>query len=193
MEAAGATVVDDVSLVDPDRLESARVVGHEFERDFDRYLAERPATPVDSLRELAESGTVAESVERRLLEGAILDTDVDALETDPDYLRSLADREVLRTDAIAGLVEADLDAVVYPPSAVLPVEIPEHQPFSEMRCALAAHTGLPAIVVPAGFAGDGLPVGVELLGRPFAEPRLFELAAGYEATADHRHPPADFE
>ena len=193
MEAAGATVVDDVSLVDPDRLESARVVGDEFERDFDRYLAEHAATPVDSLRELAESGTVAESVERRLLDGDILDTDVDALETDPDYLRSLADREALRTDAIAGLVEADLDAVVYPPSAVLPVEIPEHQPFSEMRCALAAHTGLPSIVVPAGFAGDDIPVGLELLGRPFAEPRLFELAAGYEAAADHRHPPAGFE
>ena len=193
MEAAGATVVDDVSLVDPDRLESARVVGDEFERDFDRYLAERPATPVDSLRELAESGTVAESVERRLLDGDILDTDVDTLETNPAYLQSLADREALRTEAIAGLVDADLDAVVYPPSAVLPVEIPEHQPFSEMRCELAAHTGLPAIVVPAGFAGDDIPVGLELLGRPFDEPRLFELAAGYEAAADHRRPPADFE
>ena len=192
MEAAGATVVDDVSLVDPDRLESARVVGDEFERDFNRYLAEHAATPVDSLRELVESGTIAESVERRLLDGAILGTDVDTLERDPDYLRSLADREVLRTEAIAGLVEADLDAVAYPPSAVLPVDIPDHQPFSEMRCALAAHTGLPAIVVPAGFAGDELPVGLELLGRPFDEPRLFEIAAGYEAAADHRRPPTGF-
>ena len=193
METAGATVVDDVSLVDADRLESARVVTAEFERDVDRYLAERPGTPVDSLRELAQSGTVAESVERRLLEGGILDADVDALETDPDYLRSLADREVLRTEAIAGLVEADLDAVVYPPSAVLPVELPDHQPFTEMRCELAAHTGMPAIVVPAGFAGDGLPVGLELLGRPFDEPRLLELAAGYEAASDHRRPPPAFE
>ena len=61
-----------------------------------------------------------------------------------------------------------------------------------MNCELAAHTGLPAVVVPAGFTDDGLPVGVELLGRAFAEPRLFELASGFEASTDHRRPPDGF-
>jgi Asp-tRNA(Asn)/Glu-tRNA(Gln) amidotransferase A subunit family amidase len=72
------------------------------------------------------------------------------------------------------------------------VAIPENQPFAEMNCELAAHTGLPAIVVPAGFTSAGLPVGVELLGRAFDERRLFELAYAFERATGHRRPPERF-
>jgi hypothetical protein len=75
-------------------------------------------------------------------------------------------------------------------------------------------SGLPSIVVPAGFtrvvydrvpdpsdpngsrlAGPTpaqLPVAMEFLGRPFAEPQLFEIAAAYERGTRHRRPPAGF-
>lgn len=197
LAASGATLVDPVDVVDAELLDSARVVSKEFKRDFDAYLAGREDTPVDSLRELVESGTMAPSVEERVLEGGILDVDVDGLEDDLDYQRALARREVIRTETVDRLVADDLDALLYPPSTALPVEIPEHQPFSEMRCELAAHTGLPSIVLRAGFAsvgddGEELPVGFELLGRPFDEPRLFELAYSYEQAADHRRPPERF-
>ena len=42
---------------------------------------------------------------------------------------------------------------------------------------------MPAIVVPAGFDPDGLPVGVELLGAAFAEPELITL--GYALEQPH--------
>jgi Asp-tRNA(Asn)/Glu-tRNA(Gln) amidotransferase A subunit family amidase len=59
-----------------------------------------------------------------------------------------------------------------------------------MRCELAAHTGMPAITLPAGFTEAGLPVGVELLGRKFAEPRLLEMGYAFEqATENRREPP----
>ena len=44
----------------------------------------------------------------------------------------------------------------------------------------------------AGFTDEGLPVGVELLGRAFSEPRLFELAYSYERATSHRRPPEGF-
>ena len=52
-------------------------------------------------------------------------------------------------------------------------------------------SGLPAITVPAGFAVDAMPVGVELLGRAFGEPGLIALAYAFEQ-ATHHHRPPDF-
>ena len=45
---------------------------------------------------------------------------------------------------------------------------------------LANVTGVPALVLPAGLDADGLPVGVQLLGRPGAEAALFAVAAVVE-------------
>lgn len=55
------------------------------------------------------------------------------------------------------------------------------------------HTGQPAAAVPAGFASDGLPLSVQLVGRPDDEPTLLSLAAQMEAErpwADRRPPHA---
>jgi Asp-tRNA(Asn)/Glu-tRNA(Gln) amidotransferase A subunit family amidase len=75
---------------------------------------------------------------------------------------------------------------------VPPVTIPDNRPFAELNCDLTAHTGLPAIVVPAGFTPAELPVGVELLGRAFDGQRLFELANAFEQATGHRRPPDRF-
>jgi hypothetical protein len=50
-------------------------------------------------------------------------------------------------------------------------------------------TGLPALAIPAGFTPRGLPVGLELLGAAFAEPRLLALGHGWEQLAKPRQPP----
>jgi Asp-tRNA(Asn)/Glu-tRNA(Gln) amidotransferase A subunit family amidase len=193
MEAAGATVVDPVEVVDQTSLESARVLEYEFARDFDAYLDELDdAAPHDSLAAVVATGELHPSVQARFEDAAILDTDIDALDENTGYLRSLRRREAIRDAALARMAADDLDALLYPPSRVPPVEIPDNQPFEELNCELAAHTGLPSIVVPAGFTSTGLPVGVELLGRRFAEPRLFELAYAFEGVTDHRRPPDGF-
>ena len=192
MRAAGATLVDPVEVEDLEVLESARVLEYEFARDFDAYLSTLDDPPYDSLAAIVESGEVAEAVAERIRESEILDVDYGRLDENLGYLRRLDRRRQLRVDTERRMVEADLDALLYPPSAVPPVRISEHQPFAEMRCELAAHTGLPAVVVPAGYTDEGLPVGVELLGREFAEPRLLELAYAYEQATGHRHPPEGF-
>jgi aspartyl-tRNA(Asn)/glutamyl-tRNA(Gln) amidotransferase subunit A len=52
-------------------------------------------------------------------------------------------------------------------------------------------TGLPALTVPCGFSPDGFPIGVQLMGRPFAEATLFRAALAYERNHDwiDRSPP----
>jgi aspartyl-tRNA(Asn)/glutamyl-tRNA(Gln) amidotransferase subunit A len=50
--------------------------------------------------------------------------------------------------------------------------------------------GLPALSLPAGFSGDGLPLGVQLLGRPGEEATLLALGRAFQdATGHHRREP----
>jgi len=187
--AAGATTVD---VEGTDFHEDARVLPFEFRRDLEAYLAELPDPPHETLAGILDTGLVAGPVAERIREAGILDVDVAGLEGNVAYLQRLVRRRRNREATLARMADDDLDALLYPPSTIPPVEIPAHQPFAELNCELAAHTGLPAIVVPAGFTDDGLPVGIELLGRAFAEPRLFQLAYGFEQTADRRRPPERF-
>ncbi|MCA9540380.1 MAG: amidase [Myxococcales bacterium] len=50
-------------------------------------------------------------------------------------------------------------------------------------------TGLPAISVPAGYDPRGLPIGVQFIGRPWAESTLLRLAATLEPLLERRRPP----
>jgi aspartyl-tRNA(Asn)/glutamyl-tRNA(Gln) amidotransferase subunit A len=42
------------------------------------------------------------------------------------------------------------------------------------------YLGLPALSIPCGFTGNGLPVGFQLVGRPFSEAALFRIGRAYE-------------
>lgn len=192
MSAAGATIVDSVGMIDADYLDAARVLQYEFKRDLNQYLDRLDASAPDSLEAMVETGKITPSVEERITEGPILEMDVERLDENLEYLQALDRRRHIEIDIVQRMVEHDLDALLYPPSRIPPVERPAHQPFEEFPCELSAHTGLPSIVLQAGFTDDGLPVGVELLGRRFDEARLFELAYAYEQASDHRRPPDGF-
>ena len=53
--------------------------------------------------------------------------------------------------------------------------------------------GLPGMSIPAGFASDGLPVGLQLVGRYFDEARLLNVAHRYQQVSDwHKRMPEGF-
>ncbi len=114
------------------------------------------------------------------------------------------------------MAEQQLDALVAPMSTVPPRKLlAPREPASNGRTAIGwsmfGQQGFPVITVPAGFTtavwdrervgGETrligplparLPVGVDFIARPFAEPLLFRIAAAYEAATKHRRPPEDF-
>jgi aspartyl-tRNA(Asn)/glutamyl-tRNA(Gln) amidotransferase subunit A len=49
---------------------------------------------------------------------------------------------------------------------------------------LASLTGLPSLSIPAGFSREGLPAGVQLVGRAFGEPTLLRLGHAYQQATD---------
>ena len=56
---------------------------------------------------------------------------------------------------------------------------------------IASLTGLPALNVPCGFDADGMPIGMQLIGRPFDEATLFRMGNAFQmASAFHLRAPS---
>jgi amidase len=95
------------------------------------------------------------------------------------------------------MADSNLDAFAYPAVDRTIPPISEKMTMGWWNGIVAAVTGIPAIVVPAGFseptaaAPKPFPVGIELMAGPWAEPTLFELAYSYEQAIHHRKPPSD--
>lgn len=182
MKAHGAEVVD-VALPGVDSLvRRAGVIELEFRFDLKDYLAGVPSAPVHSLDEILERGLYDEA-----LAGSLRRRDTVSTPDSPIYRAALARRDTLRALIVQTLDERHLDALVYPTMQRKAALLGE--PARGSTCQLSAHTGLPALAMPAGFTDDGLPVAVELLGRPLADARLVALAYAYEQAMHPRRPP----
>jgi aspartyl-tRNA(Asn)/glutamyl-tRNA(Gln) amidotransferase subunit A len=58
------------------------------------------------------------------------------------------------------------------------------------HCLLANVVGIPSLSVPVGFSRNGLPIGMQLMGRPFTEAVLLNIGTAYQAvTAWHAMQP----
>jgi aspartyl-tRNA(Asn)/glutamyl-tRNA(Gln) amidotransferase subunit A len=87
------------------------------------------------------------------------------------------------------------DALVTPTSPIVPFKLGEKledpmQMYLSDICTLPVNiAGIPAISIPAGFA-DNLPIGMQIMGKPFSEEILLRIAFAYEqATNWHKRKP----
>lgn len=160
----------------------SRASTYEFELAFDAYLRRRgPDTPVRSLRELIATGKYLKQLDGQF-RTAMRERPLDF---DQQYLARLENRLTVRRVLVELMDRWQVDALVYPFKSLTapPLGTGDRGPRDN---PISAITGLPAIVVPAGVAADGLPISIEILGRPFSERRLVELAHAYEHATKHR-------
>jgi len=104
------------------------------------------------------------------------------------YIKALKIRTLIRRDFEKAL--KDVDVIVGPTMPLLPFNIGEKidDPLKLYMCDIltvpANLTGCPAISIPCGFK-NGLPVGMQIIGRPFDEDTVLKVAYAFEQSTDY--------
>jgi Asp-tRNA(Asn)/Glu-tRNA(Gln) amidotransferase A subunit family amidase len=194
LEKQGAVIVrvEDPSL-DTNTLNAKfRLNEPEFKTALNGYLREQGSrVPVHSLAEIIASGNYHKPTLEKFFATA------ESYEDGPnsaDYKDRRMRMDEVKIEVANLMAKNQLDALVYPHQKCL--VLPIGATFQKERNGIiAALAGFPAIEVPAGFskptpdAPIGVPVGMELLGRAWAEPELLKLAFGFEQATHLRKPP----
>jgi aspartyl-tRNA(Asn)/glutamyl-tRNA(Gln) amidotransferase subunit A len=110
------------------------------------------------------------------------------------YLEARHQLDVLRREIRK--VFANLDLLILPTVVSPPVTIAQGANptiVNPRNTASFSVLGLPALSVPCGFTSDGLPIGLQIVGAPFAESTVLALAHAYERETEwhKRHPKLD--
>ena len=192
LESLGATLIDPVDIENLSLPGEISGDHYEFESAINSYLSELPDAPYEPLGSILLSGKVAPWHSPIMMQAMGKTTD------DPGHLHFLHKREELRLSVLRAMADASLDAIVYPtfshqPALIGPDVLTSPDPDDDYGWGdnreLSPSIGFPALTVPAGFTSDGLPVGLELLGRPFTEAMLLAFGYSYEQATQHRRPP----
>lgn len=182
MESLGATVVDVAIPGIDELLANTGLIDFEFKFDLMDHLAGIPEAPVASLEDIMKAGLHHEALDRtfrRRNERAVRDS--------PELAETMERRRALKEAVLELMDREDLDALAYPTMRQETALIGAAP--AGATCFLSAHTGLPALTIPAGFTDSGLPTGVELLGRALDDARLVAFAFAYDAAYPKRQPP----
>jgi amidase len=190
----GATVVDpaDIPGVNDIGGPEFTVLLCEFKDDIAAYLSELRNTSMRTLADLiAFNEANAERELRWFGQEIFLQAEATGGTADPAYAEALATSKRLAQNGIDQTLERfDLDAIFsLTASPPWTTDLVNGDHFLLGSSTPAAVAGYPNITVPAGFSFGELPVGVNFIGRRWAEPTLLKLAYGYEQGTHHRHAP----
>ncbi len=186
-EALGATIVD-VSLPHTRYALATYYVlaSAEASSNLGRYDGVRfghrskDATNLRTMYEKSRAEGFGPEVKRRILLGTF------ALASgyyDAYYLKAQKVRTLIQRDFTRAL--AQCDALISPTSPVPPFKLGEKsEPLQmylmDVLTLPASLAGVPGLSVPCGFTAAGLPIGLQLLGRPFEEAPLLRIARAWE-------------
>ncbi|MDH5545819.1 MAG: amidase family protein [Gammaproteobacteria bacterium] len=194
LKRLGAEIVDPLDIDGLKALTEATGFCSRFRYDIDHYfqsLGDR--SPVKNLGEVAASGKFLPGND-----GAMkwaMSVDVAPEKQNPPCVDVEGDprRKRLLDAVINAMDKSGIDALVYPSWNNPPREIGDlDSPHGNNSPIIAPHSGQPAITVPMGFTSEGLPAGLQILGRPYSEALLYQLAYAYERGTLHRREPKNF-
>ncbi len=156
-----------------------------------RYGLRVPGDDIVDMYEKTRAAGFGKEVKRRIMIGTYV---LSAGYYDAYYLRAQKVRTLIKRDFETTFADG-IDAILTPatPSAAFGLEAmalasPIEMYLNDVFTVTVNMAGLPGIAVPAGRTSDGLPLGLQLIGRPFDEEMLFRAAAVIEDAAGHFSP-----
>ncbi|HTV37861.1 MAG TPA: Asp-tRNA(Asn)/Glu-tRNA(Gln) amidotransferase subunit GatA [Xanthobacteraceae bacterium] len=151
-----------------------------------RYGLRVPGRDVIDMYERSRAAGFGKEVRRRVMIGTYV---LSAGYYDAYYLQAQKVRTLIKRDFESCFSEG-IDAVLTPttPSAAFGIgekgrADPIEMYLNDIFTVTVNMAGLPGISVPAGLDAQGLPLGLQLIGQPFAEETLFALGAAIESAA----------
>ena len=189
MRVQGAEIIEVNDPIDSNYLVSEVSVHlYDLKDHLNSYLAVLgDKAQVHSLSDIIASGKYHKGIEDNIKKAEQLST------ASPEYRERLMKRSELQTQTMKLLADYRLDALVYPHQKRLAVPVGQTQ--IERNGVLGSVTGFPSLVVPGGFSSPtasapiGVPIGLEILGRPWSEPVLIQIAYAFEQATKFRRPP----
>ena len=148
-----------------------------------RYGLRVPGGDILDMYEKTRAAGFGREVQRRILIGTYV---LSAGYYDAYYVRAQKVRTLIKRDFDAAWNKVDVVLTPATPSpAFAPGEItdPVQMYLNDIFTVTVNMAGLPGISVPAGLSADGLPLGLQLIGKPFDEETLFQTAAAIEQAA----------
>jgi aspartyl-tRNA(Asn)/glutamyl-tRNA(Gln) amidotransferase subunit A len=156
-----------------------------------RYGVRAEGRTLDEIYENTRGQGFGDEVKRRILIGAYV---LSAGYYDAYYLKAQKVRRRIADDFKTAFESCDALLTPATPSAAFPLGAketmdPVQMYLNDVFTVTANLAGVPAMSVPAGLDKDGLPLGLQLIGRTLDEGTLFSLAGAIEKAADFRAKP----
>jgi aspartyl-tRNA(Asn)/glutamyl-tRNA(Gln) amidotransferase subunit A len=149
-----------------------------------RYGAYKPAAAAYEVTAGTRSEFLGIEVKRRILLGVFALT---GGRREEYYLKAQKVRSLVHGDFMRAFKDADLLACPVSPTPAFKqgerTRDPAEMYTSDVYTIPASLAGLPAISVPCGISAEGLPIGLQLIGRPFDEETVLRAAYAYEQSA----------
>ena len=187
LQGQGVEVITLEDAYDINEIAESQVASYETTHYFDDFL-NREGAPVASLSAILASGQFAAPV------GDSIKSRVNLSMNDPEFRTRMFKRTQLQERVLKMMADHRLEAVIYPFSRSIVGKVGGQQ--ARHNGFLSAVTGFPALVLPAGFSKPdadaplGVPIGLEMLGRPWSEARLLQLGYAFERNTKVRRSPA---
>jgi len=201
LRGAGAEIVDPFVVPELDSIPRPPQTPARFKDDLTKWIAKHPGVPFASIKAIADS-KLLHPLHQPLFDEAAAAKPVNE---DSNTIEGLRNEQRYRDAFSAAMDAGKIDAVIFPTWAQLPAINGDRKTQLDAEPKPAPNAGptalgsgltfvgsslqWPALSVPSGYLGEGLPQGLQILGRAWDEAKIIRYAYAYEQATRYRRPP----